>query len=320
VKLARFDDDRTGILLAGDRLVDLAASAGRFPGSGGELSRLVPDNGYVDWIPLIEEWDRLGETLTELADWAERDGSGAVVKDVSEVRLLAPLPSHNARVFALGANFRSHVAAGAKAAGLDESMADRLATEPLTGFFVIPGTTLGPEEAFTAPEAAELIDYEAEAAAVLASGGRNAPAGSFRFWGYTGWNDLSIRDPHLGVGLSSLDRGTLTWALQKNWEGGSSCGVYMVVDEGQPEDVRLVSRVNGEVRQDGSTSEMVRSFGDGAAYLSQFLTLRPGDVILSGTPAGTAIEQGRDGPYLKPGDVVEVEAGDAGVLRTTRAG
>jgi 5-carboxymethyl-2-hydroxymuconate isomerase len=91
----------------------------------------------------------------------------------------------------------------------------------------------------------------------------------------------------------------------------------MVVDE--PHDVgklRMQTRVNGETRQDSTTAEMVYSFGDCVEHLSDYVELLPGDMLVSGTPAGTAIESGPDGPYLQPGDEVAVEIEGVGVLRT----
>ena len=76
----------------------------------------------------------------------------------------------------------------------------------------------------------------------------------------------------------------------------------------------IVCRVNGETRQDGNTREMKHTYGQIAAHISEYLPLRPGDMILSGTPAGTAMEGGPDGRFLADGDVCEVEAGQAGVL------
>ncbi len=289
-----------------------------FADADAELLALVGSDGCRDWVPLIEAWDSVGPALEQLAGWAAADGAGAVVKALSEVRLRPPLPSPTARVFALGTNFASHVASASAAIGGDDSLAKRLAEDPPGGFYVIPGSIIGPDDEFAVPQGAQRIDYEVEAAAVLANGGRNVDPAELRIWGYTGWNDLSVRDPHLGVGLSKLDKGLLSWAMQKNWEGGNACGVYMVVGEDDPADLACISRVNGEIRQNGSTNEMIRSFGDGAAYISQFLSLRPGDVFTSGTPAGTAIEQGADGPFLQPGDTVEIEVGNAGALRNRR--
>jgi 2-keto-4-pentenoate hydratase/2-oxohepta-3-ene-1,7-dioic acid hydratase in catechol pathway len=318
MKLVRYDQDRTGVLVDG-RVLDVEASLDAFAAAdSAEASMLRPlvAGGEPGWIPLIESWDRAGDSLRALVAWCAGTGDGAT-KALDGVRLRPPLTG--GRIFALGANFRSHVASASKAIGLDDSVLARIAAAPPGGFFVIPGSVVGPGDEFTPPQGAERIDYEAELAVVLASGGRRLDPGDVAYWGYTGWNDLSVRDPHLGVGLSGLDKGSLSWALQKNWEGGHACGAYMVVGEGDPTDIRIESRVNGELRQSGSTSEMIHGFGDAVAYLSQFLTLRPGDMLLSGTPAGTAIESAAMERYLQPGDVVEVEAGEAGVLTNRRS-
>jgi 2-keto-4-pentenoate hydratase/2-oxohepta-3-ene-1,7-dioic acid hydratase in catechol pathway len=270
-------------------------------------------------VPLVEGWDKAGPALRKLAEWGASDG-GAVTKPLDAVRLRAPLVSPTGRVFALGTNFASHVAQAAAAIGGDTSLAGKLANKPPGGFFIIPGTVIGPEDEFSPPTGAAKIDYEVEVAVVVAKAGRRVAADDVKLWGFTAWNDLSVRDPHVGIGLADLDKGALSWALQKNWEGGNACGPYMVVDEGlDPGNLRIESRVNGEVRQSGSTSDMIRTYGQGIEYLSQFLTFVPGDILLSGTPAGTAIEQGPDGPYLQPGDVVEVEVEGAGILRNRMA-
>jgi 2-keto-4-pentenoate hydratase/2-oxohepta-3-ene-1,7-dioic acid hydratase in catechol pathway len=108
----------------------------------------------------------------------------------------------------------------------------------------------------------------------------------------------------------------MSWTLQKNFDGGSSAGPWVAA--GGEEDagaLAITLRVNGELRQSGSTAEMIFSFAEAAAHLSRFVTLRPGDVIASGTPAGTALERGPDGPYLRPGDEVELHVGSLGLLR-----
>ena len=176
-----------------------------------------------------------------------------------------------------------------------KTLRSKVSAGPPTGFFVIPGSIVGPDDQIAPPKAAVKLDYEAEVAVILGSGGRNLDAKDVEIWGYTGWNDLSIRDPH---------------------HGGNVCGPSVAV--GEPTDLSvlgMVSRVNGGQRQNGSTAQMIRSFAELAAYISQFLPLAPGDMITSGTPGGTAIEQGIDGSFLKAGDIVEVEIEGVGVLR-----
>jgi 2-keto-4-pentenoate hydratase/2-oxohepta-3-ene-1,7-dioic acid hydratase in catechol pathway len=283
MKLVRYDNDLTG-LLSGAAIIPVEA---------------VPAGGT--WTPLIDG--------TVPLEAIERAAAGVMPLD--SVRRRAP--TTGGRVFALGMNFATHVADAAAALGRDNPRAEPSAQTP-AGFFVIPGSVVGPGDDISPPALAQKLDYEAEVAVVLETGGRNLHPDSIRFWGHTAWNDLSIRDPHLG--LSDLDKGALSWALQKNFDGGNACGPHIVVGEGHDLDnLEIESRVNGEVRQHGSTSQMISSFADAAAYISQFVTLWPGDMLTSGTPAGTAIEQGIDGPYLKTGDVIDVTVEGVGTLR-----
>jgi 2-keto-4-pentenoate hydratase/2-oxohepta-3-ene-1,7-dioic acid hydratase in catechol pathway len=271
-----------------------------------DVTAELPEAGR-DWRPLIEDWNRWSQALRELATSA-----GAPHLVLETIRLGPPLPSPASRMFAMGVNFRSHVSAASAAVGGENPVATADAARPPAGFFVIPGTVIGPDDEIVPPPDAQKLDYEAEVAVVLASGGRNLAPEDVRVWGYTAFNDVSIRDPHLG--LSRLDEGALAWGLQKNFDGGNICGPSLVID-GDVADVTIVSQVNGEQRQSGSTAQMINSFAQGAAYLSRYLTLRSGDMLTSGTPAGTAIEQGIDGPYLRTGDTIEITVGTAGVLR-----
>jgi 2-keto-4-pentenoate hydratase/2-oxohepta-3-ene-1,7-dioic acid hydratase in catechol pathway len=128
------------------------------------------------------------------------------------------------------------------------------------------------------------------------------------------FHDVSVRDPHFKVG-PRIDEGPITWVLQKNFADGSALGPWVVVDEDLDAGaLAIVTRVNGDVRQRGNTSEMVYGFGDVADYLARCIPLLSGDVIASGTPAGTAFESGLDGAYLQDGDVVEIAVEGVGVL------
>ena len=296
MRLVRFDDNFTGALTERDGrtvVVDLQAT--------------LRSLGCEDWRALIERWEEFGPRLESQVALAEN------VHDLDAVRLRAPLPAPTSRIFALGANFRSHVSGATRALRGDDPAASANASPP-AGFFVIPGTVVGPDDEIAPPPSGQKIDYEAEAVVVLASGGRDLAPGDVRFWGHTGFNDVSIRDPHLG--LSQLDKGNLAWGLQKNFDGGNVLGPAVVIDEGyDPAKLSIRSSVNGQQRQSGSTTDMIKSFVEAVVYLSSYLRLEPGDMLTSGTPSGTAIEQGIDGPYLQSGDVIEVEIEGAGVLR-----
>jgi 2-keto-4-pentenoate hydratase/2-oxohepta-3-ene-1,7-dioic acid hydratase in catechol pathway len=246
--------------------------------------------------------------------------AAVVVKDLAEVRLIAPLTSPQATILAAGANFADHASA-AKSIILgrtiteDDIRGEREQGLPPWGYTVLPRTVIGPDGDLVAPAGATMLDYEVEAAVFLKSGGRNIAAADIDVWGFTAWNDVSIRDHLVGRG-PALDRGILVWAISKNFDGANPCGPWVVVDE--PFDIdnlSMTSRVNGQVRQKSSTAQMVYSFGDIVEHLSQYVTLRPGDIFLSGTPGGCAIEGGVDGPFLRPGDEVEVAVGGVAVLR-----
>jgi len=306
MRLVRFGDDRTGVLRDapdGTVVVDLGALDG------------APDT--ADWRPLIAGWEQTGPAVDALVQAAGTTPDGVRVFALDDVALRPPLPSIGSRIFAMGVNFRSHVGNAASAVGVKDPTQDD--TRPPAGFFVIPGTLAGPGQDVEPPDDVRALDYEAEVAAVLAVGGRHLAPEDVRFWGHAAFNDISIRDPHLKY--SRLDEGSLAWGLQKNFQGGNALGPWIAVGEGHDlADLHIRSSVNGEQRQDGSTAQMILSFAEGVAYLSRYLELQPGDMLTSGTPGGTAIEQGADGPFLRPGDEIEVEIEGAGTLRNRVVG
>lgn len=266
------------------------------------------------WGQLIDDWERVREPLVALVSWAESDGRAGPPGEVAP----PPLPSEAAGIFAIGANFATHAAQSQFAidgggerveARIAALLENRRSGVPPWGFTILPRTVAGPGEPIGRPPGAELLDYEGEVGAVL----RRAHAG-VSVWGVAAFHDVSVRDPHLKVGRR-IDEGPITWVLQKNFRGGSAFGPWVVVDEGLDEhDLEIVTRVNGEVRQRGNTSEMVYGFADVIDYLDVCVPLRSGDVIASGTPAGTAFESGLDGAYLRDGDLVEIDVRRIGVL------
>jgi 2,4-diketo-3-deoxy-L-fuconate hydrolase len=125
-------------------------------------------------------------------------------------------------------------------------------------------------------------------------------------FGYAAFNDLSAREHQMHSRL---------WTLGKNADRSGPISPIVTADEvGDPADgLRLVSRVNGEVAQDGNTADMILPVGDILAYVSEVLTLAPGDVICTGTPAGVGFK-GTPPRYLGPGDVVQVEIERVGIV------
>jgi 2-keto-4-pentenoate hydratase/2-oxohepta-3-ene-1,7-dioic acid hydratase in catechol pathway len=185
MRFIRYNEGRTGALVDRDGqtiVVDLSDTLG------------AADR---DWRELISRWEEFKPRLAELL----AEPAPELVSELGSVELRAPVPSPLSRVFALGVNFRSHVSSAASAVGVSDPTAT--ADRPPAGFFVIPGTLSDPEEEIAFPSGVQKLDYEAEVAVVLGNGGQHLRGGDIRLWGHTGFNDLSIRDPHFGCRRTS---------------------------------------------------------------------------------------------------------------------
>jgi 2-keto-4-pentenoate hydratase/2-oxohepta-3-ene-1,7-dioic acid hydratase in catechol pathway len=208
---------------------------------------------------------------------------------LADVRLLAPvLPS---KVVCVGRNYAEHAA----------ELGNDVPAEPL--LFLKPSTAVtGPGDPIPLLPISERVDYEGELAVVV---GRLVPRGSEpsvldgAVLGYTCANDVTLRDLQASDGQ---------WTRAKGFDGSCPLGPW-IDTEADPADLAIQTRVNGEVRQSDRTSSLVFGPATLLAFITRFMTLLPGDVILTGTPAGI-------GP-LAPGDEVEVEVEGIGVLRNT---
>jgi 2-keto-4-pentenoate hydratase/2-oxohepta-3-ene-1,7-dioic acid hydratase in catechol pathway len=204
---------------------------------------------------------------------------------LDDVRLLAPiLPS---KVVCLGKNYAAHAA----------EFGGEVPEEPLV--FLKPSTSVsGPGDPIPLPPISNRVDYEGELAVVIGRIARNVRAEeTFRYiLGYTCGNDVTLRD---------LQKKDDQWARAKGFDGSCPLGPW-VETELDPIDVHLETRVNGEVRQSASTSDMVFGVATIIEFVTEFMTLLPGDVIMTGTPEGVG--------KLEPGDRVEVVIDGIGVL------
>jgi 2-keto-4-pentenoate hydratase/2-oxohepta-3-ene-1,7-dioic acid hydratase in catechol pathway len=285
---ATVDDGGTTKLavLAGEQFVLL----------GDVLSGPVPD----DLVGLLEQWD----------DWVDAVEAalhdGVTWRDTDGVTFLPPV-THRPTVYCAGANYRDHVAE------MGATPPDP-ATEHPFHFLVPPAALIGHRESAPRPEGMQKLDWEAELVAVI---GREADNVSVEqalehVAGYTVVNDLSCRDdaaiktPLFGI----------NWLLQKGWRGLKPLGPAIVPARyvADPGNLDLRLTVNGEIRQKSNTNQMIFSLAEQISALSRVAPLYPGDLLLSGTPAGTAAaHQGR---YLSPGDNVVVEIDGVGRLET----
>ncbi|MBK9128130.1 MAG: fumarylacetoacetate hydrolase family protein [Phycisphaerales bacterium] len=215
--------------------------------------------------------------------------------EVSIARLLPPIEPPN--IFCIGRNYRAHAAETGSA----------LPEKPMV--FMKPTTALAaPDEPIVIPAAAPgEVDFEAELAIVIGRRARRvseAEALDYVF-GYTCANDVSARD---------CQRSDKQWARAKGFDTFCPLGPWVVTaDELDPDACLVRSRLNGQVMQSASTSEMVHSCRALVSYLSQAFTLLPGTLILTGTPEGVGMA--RTPPvFLRPGDRIEVEIEGVGVL------
>jgi 2-keto-4-pentenoate hydratase/2-oxohepta-3-ene-1,7-dioic acid hydratase in catechol pathway len=222
---------------------------------------------------------------------------------LSAARLLAPLPAPQRNLWCVGRNYHAH------ARELKESVFKGNPTEgwPIV-FTKVPQTVVGPDTEVTLPNAiSRQIDYEAELALVIGRGGRNiARADAMgHVFGYTIVNDVTARDVQMRHAQ---------WDLGKSFDGFCPMGPWVVTtDELDGSDTRVRCWVNGQLRQDARTTDLIFDIPTLIETCSRGITLYAGDIIATGTPAGVGM--GMNPPcWLAHGDVVRIEIDGLGVL------
>jgi 2-keto-4-pentenoate hydratase/2-oxohepta-3-ene-1,7-dioic acid hydratase in catechol pathway len=253
-----------------------------------------------DMLDLIRRWPALRGRLAPRGPGIE----------LARVRLDAPIPRPPRNVLCVGKNYRAHAHEFAKS-GYDSSAQGAAdAVPPAPVFFTkAPECVIGPGAAIRWPEGvSDQVDYEAELAVVIGAGGRGlSRAGAMaHVFGYTIVNDVTARD------LQARHR---QWFLGKSLDTFCPMGPWIVtadaLDPAAGVDVRCW--VNGELRQEASTRELVFDVPTLLATISAGTTLVPGDLLATGTPAGVGV--GFDPPrFLRPGDRVRIEISGIGVL------
>ena len=262
-----------------DRIVNLHRA------SGAEL----PD----DMLEFLQLGSAAMESARRLVAEAEADVA------LDSVKLLAPIANPQ-KVVAIGLNYMDHV----REAGFE-------VPEFATMFCKYPSSIIGSEEEIRwSTKLTQQVDYEAELAVVIGTKARNVSAANAYDYiaGYMNCNDVSARDLQLRAGDQ--------WLRGKCLDSFCPLGPWLVsADEIlDPHALSIQCRVNGELRQDSNTGEIIHRIPQLIEYLSTAFTLQPGDVIITGTPHGVGAF--RDPPlWLKQDDVVEVEIEGLGVLR-----
>jgi len=263
----------------------------------------VVDGGIVDLSTRFEnEYPTLREAiaagaLTKLAEDASRRSPDHALE---EVAFLPPIPSPE-KIICIGVNYPDRNA---------EYKDGEAAPKYPSIFMRTPRSFVGHDAPLVRPRASTQLDYEGEVALVIGKAGRHIPESTAldHIAAVTLCNEGTIRD--------WVRHAKFNVTQGKNFDSTGSLGPWLVPygDEAQIADIRLTTKVNGEIRQDDRTSRLIFPFRYLINYISTFTTLMPGDVIVTGTPTGAGARF--DPPrYLKPGDVVEVEAENIGVLR-----
>ncbi|HWV47869.1 MAG TPA: fumarylacetoacetate hydrolase family protein [Microbacterium sp.] len=264
----------------------------RLGAPGSEIPVLVDGDRHLDLRPVTSDVD--GDFLS--SDFRARVASALDAGELTdlagaaELRIGAPIARPSA-VICIGQNYAAH----ARESGAEPP------TIPIM-FLKTPNTVVGPNDAVTIPRGSEKTDWEVELGIVIGERAAylDSPSESdAHIAGYVVANDVSERAFQMEVSGGQWSKGKIAF-------GFNPTGPWLVTpDEVDIDDLRLRSWVNGEPRQDSSTSDMIFDVRAIVHHLSQYVTLEPGDLILTGTPQGVAF--GGRFPYLKAGDVVETE-------------
>ncbi|MBL0373256.1 fumarylacetoacetate hydrolase family protein [Rhizobium sp. KVB221] len=268
---------------------------------------VVTDSGIIDLSARHGEvWPTLREVIEAgaLSRLAEEAATMTPDLALSDIRFEIPIPMPE-KLICVGVNFPDR----------NEEYKDGQSAPSNPSLFIrFPRSFTGHDQPLIRPPESPQLDYEGEIVIVIGKGGRRIPEAEAL--------------GHIAA-LSLCNEGTIRdWVRHakfnvtqgKNFDRTGSIGPWLVpfTDEAQLADIKLETRVNGEVRQQDRTSRMIFSFRKIINYISTFTTLVPGDVIVTGTPTGAGARF--DPPiWLKPGDVVEVEADGIGILRNTIA-
>lgn len=289
---------RLGCELAPGSLVDLIEAGTRLDQQGRLPSasrRFLDSRDLRDWFSRGLDSIPAAETICQ-AILEDPLPSGSGVYLLTQVRMLAPI-ARPGKIMAIGLNYLGHAREQNK----------ELPRRPMM-FAKFPTAVIGPDEPIKIPPITQQVDPEAELCVVILERVRRADlATARRVSAYMVGNDVSARD------LQYSDK---QWVRGKSLDTFAPCGPYVVTGDqvGDPHSLAIELRKNGEIQQSSTTSELIFNCDELVQYISEAITLEPGDVIFTGTPSGVGVY--RNPPvFLEPGDVVEVTIEKLGTLR-----
>jgi acylpyruvate hydrolase len=295
-------------LLEGERIIDVNRAYAALLGQRGDSRAAAMADALVpaDMIGILEAGERALTAMREAAGYV-REGLGSgeqaeglkrhgVVFTLSEVMLKAPLP-RPWKLILLGLNYHDHA----------EETGQKIPEVP-TLFAKYHNSVIGPGAAILIPRATEQIDYEAEFAFVIGRHGSHIPRERALDYvaGYTIVNDVSARDYQFV---------TSQWTVGKTFDTHCPMGPALVLKDeiADPHNLDISLSIAGEVLQRSNTNQLIFKIPETVEYLSHVMTLEPGDVISTGTPAGVGFTR-KPPRWLRPGETVRVEISGLGVL------
>ena len=310
MKLVTFihqNEERIGAIDSLGRIADLHRAYGSYlrevesNPAGDQLAAIALGSDMIEFLKRGDE--ALAAARNALDHIASHDVNGGIVFAREQVRLKSPVPRPGAVVSA-GKNFSDHVA----------EMASKKGPAAPVAFLKLPGSVIGPEDDIPYPPEVKNLDYEVELAIVIGKPCVDVSQDEALDYvaGYSAFNDISARDTIRGENKNGIH------LMGKSFPGFAPMGPYLVTADEipDPQNLKLKLSVNGETRQDSNLSYMIFKIRDMIAYWSQ-MGLNPGDILTTGTPRGVAAGRKPDQIpwWLKPGDVVEAEVENIGMLK-----
>jgi 2-keto-4-pentenoate hydratase/2-oxohepta-3-ene-1,7-dioic acid hydratase in catechol pathway len=285
-------------LIVNDRAFDLAEATG--------------NSAFASMLDVLRDWDA-AEAAIEAA--AAKAGPGG--KPLDGIKLLAPVPAPQT-IYCAGANYADHVLEMAVRQNQEPDPDPHTLGLKAWHFIKASGTVTGPNQPVVMPEASKAVDWEVELTAVI---GRKVKNVSLEraldcVAGYTVGNDLSARDLGQRPPIAATSPFRYDWLGQKCFDGACPLGPWIVPAKQiqDPQNLKLTLSVNEVVKQDSNTKNMIFNLAEQIAQISARLTLHPGDLIMTGTPAGVGAGRGE---FLKRGDVVTAWIEGIGSLTNT---
>lgn len=282
-----------------------------------DAARLTGEAAYASVIGIVEDWKAAEGALRKAAAGAAK--GRAKRQPLAKTRLLAPL-RFPPTIYCAGANYMDHAAE--MAAREDRPPPPDPHTQGLKAwhFLKAPHAVTDPGATVKISGYAKNVDWEVELAAVIGRPAKDVPKEKALGYvaGYTIANDLSARDRGRRANVADASPFKWDWTKHKTFEGSCPLGPWIVPasDIGDPQKLGLKLWVNGVIKQDSNTSDMIFTLAEQIEQLSAGMTLHPGDLILTGTPAGVGAGRGE---FLKAGDVVKLWIENIGEIENRMA-